>query len=331
MQISYIIPAYNCSKTIKDTVRSIVKYNTNLKYEIIIVENGSTDSTIEVLNSLEEEYKAVKVFKSKKGVSRARNKGIEEASGKWIWFIDADDKICFDVSNLLKQSTRVNLIMGNYKINNKSTELIKKNNSLDGVDYKNYKLFMISNPTRYMTVWTKIFKLDIIKKYNLKFDEKLKVAEDSNFTFSYLLNSDSIKLFNKTIYSYSTLNSSTMRTIDLSRINEYVKAMTEIEKNIQNKDVALKKAVYKYISSNFFISMVRNVFASSDLNWRCKIKILKETKNKDIYQKAFKNISINDIKNSKKLIPALFLKRNMIFIPAIVFDIKAKINRKKEK
>lgn len=330
MQISYVIPAYNCAKTIQNTVKSIIKYSINLKYEIIIVENGSTDGTAKILSSMSKVYETIKIFKSEKGVSKARNKGIKEASGKWIWFVDADDEICFNVQKILNQVSDVDFIMGNYKINRKNVELVNTNNSLSGLDYQRYRLFMISNPTRYMTVWTKIFNLNIIKRYNLKFDEKLKVAEDSNFTVTYLLKANSIQLIDECMYSYSTIGGSTMRTIDLNKINEYTKAMVEIEKIIPDTNVDLKNAIYKYISFNFFVSMVRNLFADSSLNWKCKLSILKEVKDKKIYQKAFKHVSINDVKEYKKLIPVLFLKNNIFLIPAVMFDVKARFNRRNE-
>ena len=77
MQISYVIPAYNCAKTIQNTVKSIIKYSINLKYEIIIVENGSTDGTAKILSSMSKVYETIKIFKSEKGVSKARNKGMQ--------------------------------------------------------------------------------------------------------------------------------------------------------------------------------------------------------------------------------------------------------------
>ena len=97
--ISYIIPAYNAEETLTKAVDSIVKGSCTENWEILIVENGSVDKTNQVAEKLEEKFGArVKIFHSKKGVSNARNLGINEAKGKWLAFVDADDYM--DAENL---------------------------------------------------------------------------------------------------------------------------------------------------------------------------------------------------------------------------------------
>ena len=76
--------------------------------------------------------------------------------------------------------------------------------------------------------------------------------------------------------------------------------------------------------------MVRCVFSESNIKWNKKVKIVKKVKNIPVYKNSFKNIKLTAIKENKKLIPAIFLKYNLFFIPSIVFNVKAKINRQKE-
>ena len=89
-KITFIIPAYNSETTIRRTVLSIEKIHVDS--EILIVENGSMDNTRQVSDDLSREFCNIRVLTSEKGVSKARNMGIEEATGQWIVFADADDE-----------------------------------------------------------------------------------------------------------------------------------------------------------------------------------------------------------------------------------------------
>ena len=96
-QISIIIPAYNAEKTIQKTVKSVLgQTGHGLSYEILIVENGSGDRTWEICQAIADRHpETVFPMQSEKGVSNARNKGIE-AAGSWIVFLDADDRLLKD-------------------------------------------------------------------------------------------------------------------------------------------------------------------------------------------------------------------------------------------
>lgn len=91
MRFSVIIPAYNCAKTLEATVRSIQTSGLT-DFEIIIIDDGSTDGTAELCERLSVECDGIRsVHQPNSGASAARNRGINEAQGEYIWFIDADD------------------------------------------------------------------------------------------------------------------------------------------------------------------------------------------------------------------------------------------------
>ena len=100
MEISFILPCYNVEKYVEDCIKSIENQGlTENEYEIICVDDCSTDNTYSVLEELSKTIKSIKIIKNKKnsGVSFSRNRGIESASGKWLWFVDSDDFLCPDV------------------------------------------------------------------------------------------------------------------------------------------------------------------------------------------------------------------------------------------
>lgn len=89
--ISIIVPCYNCEKTIVETIESI-QAQTYTTFEVIIVDDGSSDNSIDRLSKLQDSYDNIRVISQKNsGVSVARNRGISEAIGQYITFLDSDD------------------------------------------------------------------------------------------------------------------------------------------------------------------------------------------------------------------------------------------------
>ena len=93
MIFSVIIPCYNCVKTLERTVESIRVCGLS-DYEILLIDDGSNDGTAELCDRLCGKYEGIRcVHQSNKGVSAARNRGIDEARGEYIWFVDSDDTV----------------------------------------------------------------------------------------------------------------------------------------------------------------------------------------------------------------------------------------------
>ena len=97
--ISFIIPCYNSANTIKRAIDSILNQNTDLEYEIIVVDDGSTDNTEQVLKCYENDERIKYYKKENSGVADTRNYGVKMATGDYIIFVDSDDYIS---ENLLK-------------------------------------------------------------------------------------------------------------------------------------------------------------------------------------------------------------------------------------
>ena len=97
--ITIIIPVYNSEKYLEKTIKSILEQTYN-NYELILIDNGSTDNSAEICKKYQEKDERVKFYiQSKKGVSNARNRGIEKATGEFICFVDSDDYIEKDMLN----------------------------------------------------------------------------------------------------------------------------------------------------------------------------------------------------------------------------------------
>ena len=103
MKVSIVIPAYNAQKTIKKAINSVLKQNFPKKdFEIIVVNDGSTDKTSEILKSYDKQIKIIN--QKNQGAVRAANKGFKKAKGKYVIKLDADD---YSKPNILKEMTRI--------------------------------------------------------------------------------------------------------------------------------------------------------------------------------------------------------------------------------
>ena len=182
LKISIIIPVYNAEKYINECIDSILKNSNESLYqiEIIIINDGSTDHTLEKL----EKYKKnnfIHTYTTKnQGVSAARNYGIKLAKGEWITFIDADDKVTegfIDLSiNELNKNTllKTTILTDNYKNHDKDKVTVSIQQLLVKLIYGEEPAFIFSY----------FFKKDIVKQ--IHFNEKIHFMEDSLFLIEYL-------------------------------------------------------------------------------------------------------------------------------------------------
>lgn len=103
MKVSIIVPAYNAAKHIKQCINSLLKQTFNETYEILIIDDNSTDNTLALLKKFEKNNQKIKVLKNEEnlGVDKTRFRGIAEAKGNYLMFVDADDWISSNAIQLL--------------------------------------------------------------------------------------------------------------------------------------------------------------------------------------------------------------------------------------
>jgi glycosyltransferase involved in cell wall biosynthesis len=174
-EISVIIPTYNRCDLLKRAINSVIKQTITPK-EIIIVDNGSTDQTYQMVSSL---FPEINYFiEKKRGVSAARNKGILESKSKWIAFLDSDD--AWKPTKLEKQMEYSVFNQDKYRIihtdetwyrNKKFLNQLKKHKKSGGNIFKNSLQLCCISPS------SVVLKKQIFNDYGL-FDENLEVCED---------------------------------------------------------------------------------------------------------------------------------------------------------
>ena len=201
-KISIIIPIYNSEKYLYTCLTSIV--NQSYKdIEIICIDDASNDNSLNIINEYKEKDNRIKVIslKENKGVSNARNIGIENATSKYLCFVDSDDsldlKFC-EESWKNKVLTNSDLVCGRRVLKNENGSILKI--WVPKFDISRHPIRDCDLFTQYHMVTDKLFKTNIIKQNNLTFDVNLQYAEDSLFLTQYLTHCKIITNSKNSIY-----------------------------------------------------------------------------------------------------------------------------------
>lgn len=236
MKYSVIIPAYNCEKTIGATVESVFKSGLS-DFEIIIINDGSKDNTKAVCDSLADKYsEVVCIHKENGGVSSARNRGISEAKGKYILFMDSDDS--YDENGLVKaceicekQNARL-LIFGlsfdyyeNGEIYRKDELIYPEKDPLSPSQWaKDFEGLFQHNALS--SACNKIFEASVIQENSIFFNKDIFLMEDFLFVLQYLKHVETIHFLPEAIYRYRHTDDDThafLRAGRVSDLNSYLK------------------------------------------------------------------------------------------------------------
>lgn len=213
-KVSIIIPIYNAEKWIKRCINSVIK-QTYPNLEIILVNDGSLDNSLQICKNFLQLDNRIKIINTNnKGVSSARNIGINYATGKYVQFVDADDYIDEHmteilVSNIEKYNSDIVICGLNYIYKGK---IMAKTYKYCG--YFSIREFLIKNIEVISDLITgspcnKLYKLDIIRENNIHFDPSKNYAEDLIFNYDYLKKSKSVLVLLDCLYNYNkiTINS----------------------------------------------------------------------------------------------------------------------------
>ena len=211
-KLSIVVPIYNSEKYLEKCVLSILN-QLYKNIEVILVNDGSEDSSENICNKLKNIDSRIKVISiENKGVSHARNIGIKNATGKYLAFVDSDDtiekNIYVDMISALKGKDMP--IVG-YKYVDENNKVLNEKMAYDyeGVfDKSDFFIFcenfIMNSPVN------KIFYLDIIKQHNLKFNEELSLGEDLIFILEYIKYIDFFYIKNITPYRYLISNTNSL-------------------------------------------------------------------------------------------------------------------------
>ncbi len=238
--ISFCISVYNVEDYIEKTIQSIIGQKHLYNFEIIIIDDCSTDNSFTICEKFSRENNNIQLYKNEKnmGVSYSRNFAIKNSKGKYIWFIDGDDLLYPNSISLLLDNAYKNdcdVLIGNY-INIKENEnnifekqanefIIQKGKGFRPNDQEGHKM---------ASVWSGIFKKSVLIENELFFNEKMFMQEDT--LFFYELDNKNIDLYkcNINCYCYRHRNNSIMNSKTNERAKKYYFSMIEMHQVYNN-------------------------------------------------------------------------------------------------
>lgn len=303
--ISIVVPVYNSELYLKQSIESIVN-QTYKKLEIILVDDGSTDSSSSICDQFSIKDKRIKVIhKENGGVSSARNIGMDVASGEWICFVDSDDTVenKFIETMVSKwNEPNIDLIITSIKdiYSHKETSRNIKQ-QLSGVFFDDY--YKLINFLRGPVA--KLYKLDIIKKHRVRFPEKISRGEDQIFNFKFYQYVSKYLFINKCLYNYyhrdilSLSNSYTNKNYQDNLTKLKLEKEFLYSKNIRMKEKAINDSALRCLTT---FSLNDNKFVNYNTF-------------KKIYKDIFEFIDIDEKnKGLKRCITLLLLKYKKIYL-----------------
>lgn len=254
--ISIIIPVYNSQKYLSRCIESILN-QTFRNFEVILINDGSTDKSISICNNYIEIDQRVKLINQvNTGVSCARNRGIDEAVGRYIMFVDSDDTIEEDMVEYLYNliiKKDYDVAVCQYTLYKDGHDSKKKRKKEILEYYSNEKImeeYIVSNLFRYSPV-NKLYKKSLIIQNNIRFLTEIKYSEDAIFNYEIFSRVDKIIYSSESKYNYYLNEHSTVRTVTEKRL-DILHGIVKIYYLISNR---YPKYRYK-ISNNFIESSV---------------------------------------------------------------------------
>lgn len=261
MLFSIILPIYNVERYLEQCVDSILN-QTFQDYEIILVDDGSTDNSSLICDQFTQVDSRIRVLHKKNGgQADARNAGTKVAQGEYIIYIDSDDFILvndFLDKIALKTEKAPDLIMYKYqKYFDFSGQLedcrFSYKKAIESRDYISQLGCLVEGDAFYGMAWIKAIKRSVLTLNNIEFDINL-VCEDMDWNYNIIMNSQSMELIDEAFIAYRQREGSVTSKLKLKNLTDFIYTLKKWSAKIElEKDVKLRKILYgtlaKYYSN----------------------------------------------------------------------------------
>lgn len=238
--VSVVVPVYNNAMYLDKCIQSILKQSYD-NWELILVDDGSTDESGSICDKYARECANIKcIHQENRGVSMARNAGIEASRGEFLSFVDSDDLVSAGYLEHLIAILKLHncdwslSAVGNYHEFSPQQSILLDFNQLSAEDFlKLNTAYVLFGPV------CKLYKTEIIKRHQIRFPEGIHYGEDLLFNFAYMEHIHSAVFWNVNDYSYEKVNDTSLST-------RYRKTMFEEELFLSNVKISFykKKGVY---------------------------------------------------------------------------------------
>ena len=286
--ITIIVPVYNVEKYLEKCIKSII-CQTYKNFELILIDDGSNDMSGEICDKYAKLDSRIKVFHTtNKGVSHARNIGLDNASGQYIGFVDSDDFIEPNMYEVLLKKIKEEdskIIACGYNVVSKKSIIHRTKNSDKKLNCEEAIREIFYGNTIQGFLWNKLFKRSLFLSKRL--DENMDICEDLYIVCNLIYEVNSISYVPECLYNYLMRENSATNDIksmvsDENKLKEFV-VLNKLKKDLKNKfdDIIddYKGTLLMYIYVYFYEDVNKNKFLKNNL--RKEIKL-----NKNNYMKS---------------------------------------------
>lgn len=264
--VSIIMPCYNAAKLIDETMESL-EMQTSKDFELICINDGSSDNTLEKL----QEWKNKKLFKmhiinqENGGVSKARNRGIEEARGHYIMFLDSDDIYHPSFVELLLKGMD-NADISYCRLSRNLEDVYQCN--LDHANFQSQSIKKAMDKLLYEMgkygFYCYVYKKDLIERIGLRFDENTKYGEDREFNWKYICHCRKASWIDLPLYGYRINPLSATQTSASWRKTDLLKAVKRIELYLDNNCCKYSNEFKSYMYARAMWAVAKTFAVSKD-------------------------------------------------------------------
>ncbi len=308
--ISIVVPIYKVkNEYLKNCLESILGQTYN-DIEVIIINDGMSEDNNNLVSTYKNKYDNLKIIgEGHHGVSYARNKGIREARGEWIVFVDADDYINKDFCiKMIKEASVSNadlIISGYNRVYKNSSEKINCNQKIIYNNDIDYLIDVLNVQKGLGFCHTKLWNLRKIKENNIYFNEDIVVGEDALFCMQMAEIMDKIVILPEPLYNYRFNFSSVVRKYDTNYPDKYLKSMEYakeyIEKKYKNSEL-VKNNFWNYVMYHFLLIAVNYCFnPSNGKNSKEQKDLLRNLCKQELFNEAIKNSNYKKLSLTRKI------------------------------
>lgn len=279
MKLSIVIPVYNSYQYLDKCLESVCN-QLNRNYEIICINDGSTDNSLKILNKYKKVFTNIKLINQENhGTGHARNIGIKIATGDYICFVDSDDYIhktyIKELTSFLEEKNPDVVLCNHINVRNNEyeyfnfAELINQYSGLriDEIGWFNKnQLYLNKVLTMPKWAWSYVCKRTFLIKNKILFGDAV-LSEDVIFTTKILFEAEKIYFFNRYLYYYTIKENSTVSSINKYFYFDTFKMFDEIIRYFKNKNYFYKNKL-KYELNNFFTDILYRHYDRVPLNFR---------------------------------------------------------------
>lgn len=318
-KLSVIIPIYNAEKYIEICLDSLKSLLSN-ELEILAINDGSTDNSTKILNDCVSKDSRIRhINVPNGGVSKARNIGIANATGKYIMFLDADDYLLKDALNLISDAidsekydfmafSRQIIEEGRVPWNDKfffSEPETSDKNIIDSIMFAD---------SHFNECWGKLYKKELIDKYKIEFPEGVPIGEDMMFVMEYYSHCETVFASNFPLVAYRQHGESAMRKYGIDDRLRFSRKLFEFTKSYVPSKLDTDFWYYNFkIITNLCREYSRQEIATKTI--------------KTIYSSDFTNEVVKHLKSSlipKYRLHEYFLMRNKLYLlSAVYYNLKS--------